>query len=1131
MPENISLIKSNPLLPAEDYVALRKKGFTYIEQSGSAIWTDYNNSDPGITMLEAVCYAITDLAYRTSFEVKDLLAPEQLTGDTWKEIFYTAKQILHNTPLTINDYRKLIIDTKGVRNAWIAKSKDYEVPVWVDYNYPDKRKDDCACKDAEEKLCYGKLGLDAINSTNKATYKETYKKEEEDKLKADLIKATAQNNQEEIDLLNAQITAIDEQRALIPDDVTKLINSKIVEFEGLYNVMIEYEEEVMQADHRKDVRQEVIDKLNRNRNLCEDFLSVNAVEYDDMGIRLSAVLAEYADPDVVLANIFFVIYKYFTPSIPFYTIQQLMDKGYSVDEIFEGPALKHGFIRDEDMEKTDLFRDIRLSDIISEIADIEGVKAITYLYLPFNGMDNWSSASATNFFNKWVQYLQEERKVARIIPEKSEVVFCKERELISYYAGRNEDRRPNRMLKLFRDLKTQESKYKLVGQQTDFEVPAGEYMNLEDYFPVTYSLPQCYGVGEADSLPADSDEKRKIQALQLKGYLSFFEQLLSGYLAQLNHLRDLFSFDDTVQHNAFTRYLYSVDDNYEYNETELSEIRDLKQLLIDYNNHGEDHWDKILHDFTNVLQNLLEIPKKFNERRNRSLNHLLARFSEDMSEYEAISRWLTPYKVEERMSKDKIRMLKGNEYYKISSGRGKAFDYTQLPVWDTPNISGAERRLSRLLGFADATRHTLSPSNIIIEAVVNPNKNEQRNLIKILDADDNETVLLTSVEVKDGCCTQLLVSNILEYADERKYYKWVNGARQRRGKYDKSMGPFWFELYDGTNFDDAILLATGEQFEMEEERQDAFEKLKKAIVSINNNEGLHLIEHILLRPKFDEVLDPDNNNQPLPVSFLNICLNQCDINIDADRGLDIPQYKKKISRTPAAKCYDQLPWVLEYMNGTESVLFQQTFADNSEPVLLKFKRYELLAQRVHDLQEYGSERINYEIVSDEAEDPTYSFVIHGDKSVVLAQSKFKYNTRADAEKEILDVSNPSDPKGLVPYFGFELDLYCEEDSCDNNEDPYSFRTTVVLPCWVGRFRNPTFRNLVEKTIQTDFPAHIHTRIVWLGIQEMQAFEEVYYAWLKEMARTDMPGYEAVNPLIDKLNNLKSCDTCDDDCSD
>src|ERR1044072_2343203 len=108
MPESISLIKANPLLPAEDYKALRKKGIEEIARTGSDIWTDYNFSDPGITILEAVTYAITDLAYRTGFDVKDLLAQQEGNEDSWKNIFYTARQILHNSALTITDYRKLI---------------------------------------------------------------------------------------------------------------------------------------------------------------------------------------------------------------------------------------------------------------------------------------------------------------------------------------------------------------------------------------------------------------------------------------------------------------------------------------------------------------------------------------------------------------------------------------------------------------------------------------------------------------------------------------------------------------------------------------------------------------------------------------------------------------------------------------------------------------------------------------------------------------------------------------------------------------------------------------------------------------------------------------------------------------
>src|SRR5689334_14243199 len=160
MASPITLIKANPLLPAEDYNALRKRGFAAIEKLGSAIWTDYNNSDPGITILEAVCYAITDLAYRTGFAVKDLLAPEHLSGDTWRQVFYTARQILHNAPLTLDDYRKLIIDVKGVRNAWIEPSKDYEVPIWVDYNFWDLREvGTCCCANQPPQACRGQLQL------------------------------------------------------------------------------------------------------------------------------------------------------------------------------------------------------------------------------------------------------------------------------------------------------------------------------------------------------------------------------------------------------------------------------------------------------------------------------------------------------------------------------------------------------------------------------------------------------------------------------------------------------------------------------------------------------------------------------------------------------------------------------------------------------------------------------------------------------------------------------------------------------------------------------------------------------------------------------------------------------------
>jgi hypothetical protein len=1173
MSASVSLVKDNPLLPAEDYAAMRKQGFKSIEKLGSEIWTDYNNSDPGITILEAVAYGITDLAYRTSFEVKDLLAPQNLTEDTWKQIFYTARQILQNSALTITDYRKMIVDIKGVRNAWIEPSKEYEVPMWIDYNYFEKRKDEeCGCDDSTLKTCFGRTALDAATAEKAAAFKidklkeikaaiEKIKKEEKKPLddeRAAVVLKIAQGGDEltmqqlrqrlkQIDnLLNKilkKLDGLDADIRMVNEMPAVPIPSKIIELEGLYNVMVEYEEDVLEEDHREEVRQQVVQKLAKHRNLCEDFLTVNAVEYVDFGIGASVVLEEYADADTVLAQIFFIIYKYFTPSIPFNTIQQMLDKGYDIDEIFEGPALRHGFIENSAIENTDLYRDIRLSDIINEVTDIKGIKAITYLHLPFYGFTDINEAK--KYFNEWVKYLQDERKVARIVPSMSQIIFCKQRDLITYNTGAPSDKRPERMLKFFRDLKTAERKYKLEDIPLDLPVPTGENMELEDYYPITYSLPMCYGVSERAGLPGDADEKRKAQAMQLRGYMLFFEQLLLNHQVQLNHLRDIYTMDNTISKTYYTKPLAEFAGADEF----YSQKKLLEGLLVDYGNHGSNHFEQILNDFSHVLQNIVESPQLFHERRNRFLNHFLARFSEDMSEYEAINRWLVPDKVEERLIMDKTNILKNGEYYKISSNRGKGYDYTRPEFWDTSNVSGLERRAGRLLGFADVNRHTMAPSFIFAEAVMELNakkQSEQKNnkkgqpvsIIKIVDPGNPEQVLLTSVEVADGCCVELLMNDIIAHADERHNFKFHDELNQRARKTAGPVGNFWFELWDGDDMATAVLLATSNHFDRKEMRDKAWKQLQTAIKSINRNEGMHLVEHLLLRPKFDEVLDEVNN--AIPVSFLNICLDKCDLGIGLDEGTEVPAYRKKISRLPAEKCYDKMPWILQYMRFNkntkkydQSLLYQQVFTDNSEVVLLKFRRYTAMAQRVRDLQEYGSERINYKIVSNEADEAgklKYSFIIMDDDEKVLAQSPYVFNRRKPGKPVPAD-DIEDEIAALMEWFGNEMDWYCEANSCDNDEDAYSFRATVVLPCWPKRLRDATFRNLVEKTIHAQSPAHTALHIVWLGIPEMIRFEKTYCDWLEEMSLTEMPSYEKVNPLVDVLNTLKPCGVCEDDCGE
>ncbi|EFL92045.1 hypothetical protein REG_1016 [Candidatus Regiella insecticola LSR1] len=119
-----------------DYAFLRKTGIEHIQRLAGELWTDHNTHDPGITLLECLCYAITDVSYRLSFDMKDLLAVLPTHGSNPSNIsrapLFTARDILTSHPVTLNDYRKLLIDIPGVRNAWIEKNPASLVPIYYE---------------------------------------------------------------------------------------------------------------------------------------------------------------------------------------------------------------------------------------------------------------------------------------------------------------------------------------------------------------------------------------------------------------------------------------------------------------------------------------------------------------------------------------------------------------------------------------------------------------------------------------------------------------------------------------------------------------------------------------------------------------------------------------------------------------------------------------------------------------------------------------------------------------------------------------------------------------------------------------------------------------------------------------
>jgi hypothetical protein len=103
------------------YEKLYQEGLEIVQNLSGGIWTDFNEHDPGVTILENIIYALTELDYKAKLPIKDLLIEaegKQLSsGDNG---LYIASDILTTGPITVLDFRKLFYDEiSNVKNVWM----------------------------------------------------------------------------------------------------------------------------------------------------------------------------------------------------------------------------------------------------------------------------------------------------------------------------------------------------------------------------------------------------------------------------------------------------------------------------------------------------------------------------------------------------------------------------------------------------------------------------------------------------------------------------------------------------------------------------------------------------------------------------------------------------------------------------------------------------------------------------------------------------------------------------------------------------------------------------------------------------------------------------------------------------
>jgi hypothetical protein len=878
------LQKNPPLEAAADFYRLRREGIGFIAQMGSRKWTDYNVHDPGITILEAFSYAITDLAYRLGWDIEDILTPSVPSGDPLQpypnQAFPTAREILTVNPVTPNDFRRLLIDLDFVRNAWILCKDcacDASYFAWCDtdkltlsYAKPanvtpapvevsphglyealleletDPELGDLNDRKLEYRTVFHdqngphptimELRFPDISLSNPDQWQLFLESDSEFDSGSFTVTLTRLGATRTFDLFGLPSAAERDSYIrshwrtvfyasfsidLIPSGKTILIENAALRLfsdtaaknattaKALKDLLKDKQPGGFIQRYRKKATQTLAAvksakaALHSHRNLDEDYCLVQTVGVEEVAVCADVEVTPDADIERVQAEVWFRIEQYLNPPILFRTLQELRDAGEPVEEIFDGPELASGFIKASDLEAASLRSVLRTSDILNSLMDIDGVVAVNQLQLTKydaegnaikGAADPTWDADGNPLFDpnrlsaSWLLFIAS-RHQPRLYLNLSRFLF--------YKNGLPFLPRLDEATDVLNQLRGDADRPKNPGADNDLKIPKGDFRNPDDYYPVQYSLPQTYGVGPS-GLPAHASAARRAQARQLKAYLTVFEQLVDNALAQIAHTADLFSLDPAVTRTYFVNL---------FSEALIKGFNDIAQAGMTLA----------------ALEAISETQAEFYERRNRFLDHLLARFGEDFGEYALLLTDAAGKQVaQQRLIDDKIAFLK--RYKTISHDRAKAFNYKVAPCSEI-NDPAIKKRITLLLGYPDLsftwTVGTPAGGNYPLD-------------FQLLDGTGHDWL--------DGSLT---VAAADDAEAKQAGSRTVLGQMVREDAYDivSDSGQFRLELKDQT------LAPLGQFPQLVDSLADA-RAIQAELMAWSANERLIVVEHLLLRPKF-----------------------------------------------------------------------------------------------------------------------------------------------------------------------------------------------------------------------------------------------------------------------------------------
>lgn len=673
--------------------------------------------------------------------------------------------------------------------------------------------------------------------------------------------------------------------------------------QGVYTIYLDIEETHLGST--RDIESEALRRLHQYRNLGEDFApTLKILEKKPLGIDLQLELKPSAIPAEVLAEVYLAIEDYLIPPVHFYSLEGMLnkygsfslnpaaferlvdanlpieainalqplqdkmyqgiqnfeaavrnllskadfedywpqifvsaDKRYDAHPVYQGPMLEHGFIDEAELLRSQPRQTIYRSDLYQRIMAVPGVLQVENLELFFCE----EKEKGKSYKNRWCLELN-----CRCLPDLD--LNCSEWRVRK---GTIDEKIPALDIEDALQLKRHNEKISRLGS-LDLPVPKGQiFGDLQEYTSIQEDLPRTYKVGRTGMASRELD-LRKAQAKQLQGYLFFYDQILANYLAQLDQVRQALSIEGQAI-GSLQPSLYQT----------LYDIPGIKDILSAY--EEEEDWDNFKranNPYQKALNELVTGSMTQRQlRQDEILNHLLARFGEQFTDYV-----LGLYEIERPIGAkallegslsdwiaDKQNLLATAPF--LSSRRGTAFNYRAEPqpdnthFWNSPNVEGLKKRVCALLGIEDATRHTITcePGFFLgVEPLSLSTKSGTRGRNKyeffIKTNEESATRLLvstakfTSIEGAQKAC-----QDFLNHAADTRNYAVVDGV----------LG-FWLETEGLRTTENALLKEPSFSRQLENPGpEQRLKQIQSLAIANCQDDSFHIIEHILLRPRND----------------------------------------------------------------------------------------------------------------------------------------------------------------------------------------------------------------------------------------------------------------------------------------